>query len=38
VEHIPTLCIDGRPRFSSIIPDATTLARALETAVKDRPT
>lgn len=37
VENIPTLCIHGRPRFASIIPDATTLTQALEAAVKERP-
>ncbi len=30
VEHIPTICIDGRPTYESIIPDAEALDRAIE--------
>lgn len=29
-EHIPTICIDGRVAFSSIIPDGNVLARAID--------
>lgn len=32
VTHIPTICIDGRPAFSSQIPDRRTLVAALRTA------
>lgn len=34
VEAIPTICIDGHPVFSSIIPDANTLVAALEQAAQ----
>ncbi len=37
VENIPTLCIRGRPQFASIIPDATTLTQALESAIEELP-
>jgi uroporphyrinogen decarboxylase len=30
VKNLPTICIDGRPRFVSLIPDQQTLMRAIE--------
>jgi uroporphyrinogen decarboxylase len=36
VENLPTICIDGRPAFVSIIPDGDTLQRALEDAVQQK--
>lgn len=30
VEHIPTICIDGKPAYASVIPDVDSLARTVE--------
>jgi uroporphyrinogen decarboxylase len=30
VKNLPTICIDGEPTFTSIIPDQKTLVRAIE--------
>lgn len=34
VEHVPTICIDGKTAFSSIIPDRDTLLKAIREAEK----
>jgi len=34
VRNLPTICIDGEVRFASIIPDQTTLVKAIEDAGK----
>lgn len=36
VEHIPTICIDGDPKFISIIPDQDALLRAIDEKQKLR--
>lgn len=36
VQNIPTICIDGQVKFSSIIPDQTTLVDALEASLKSK--
>lgn len=37
VSNIPTLCIEGEPRFVSLIPDQKTLLEALAAAAKAKP-
>jgi len=32
VKNLPTICINGDPTFASIIPDQTTLVKAIEKA------
>lgn len=32
VKNLPTICINGEPKFASIIPDQTTLVKAIEEA------
>ena len=32
VKNLPTICINGEPTFASIIPDQTTLVKAIEKA------
>ena len=36
VENIPSICIDGRVRFSSQIPDRETLIAAIEARAKEK--
>jgi uroporphyrinogen decarboxylase len=36
VKNLPTICIDGTVRFSSIIPDQKTLVAAIEAAARDK--
>ena len=36
VKNIPTICIDGKPTFVSIIPDQRTLLNTIETAVAEK--
>ncbi len=37
VKQIPTICIDGQPAFSSIIPDKDTLSDAIRAALARKP-
>lgn len=34
VKNLPTICINGEPKFASIIPDITTLVKAIEEEAK----
>ncbi|MDH3982238.1 MAG: thioredoxin family protein [Kiritimatiellaceae bacterium] len=34
VKNLPTICINGEPKFASIIPDITTLVKSIEEAAK----
>ncbi|MDZ8119975.1 uroporphyrinogen decarboxylase family protein [Pontiella agarivorans] len=34
VKNLPTICINGEPKFASIIPDITTLVNAIDEAAK----
>jgi len=36
VRHIPTICIDGKPTYESVIPDVETLARAIEARHREK--
>jgi len=36
VKNLPTICINGEPRFASIIPDQSTLVRAIEEAALEK--
>ncbi len=36
VRNLPTICINGEPTFASIIPDQTTLVKAIEKAALDK--
>lgn len=36
VSHIPTICIDGRPRYESVIPDVDTLTHAIEARYREK--
>ncbi len=36
VENVPTICIDGAPRYVSIIPDAEEFAAALQQALENK--
>lgn len=36
VENIPTICIDGRVAFASVIPDGDTLVAAIEKAAREK--
>ncbi len=36
VKNLPTICINGEPTFASIIPDQTTLVKAIEKAALDK--
>jgi len=38
VRNLPTICINGEPTFASIIPDQTTLVKAIEKAALDKMT
>jgi uroporphyrinogen decarboxylase len=32
VKNLPTICINGEPKFASLIPDQNTLVKAIEKA------
>ncbi|MDF7825705.1 uroporphyrinogen decarboxylase family protein [Pontiellaceae bacterium B12227] len=36
VKNLPTICINGEPKFASIIPDITTLVKAIEEAAMEK--
>lgn len=36
VQHIPTICIDGKPTFESVIPDVETLSRSIEARNREK--
>lgn len=36
VKHIPTICIDGIPKYESVIPDADSLVRDIETQYREK--
>jgi uroporphyrinogen decarboxylase len=36
VANLPTICIDGEPKFNSIIPDLPTLVKAIEAKAADK--
>ena len=38
VKNLPTICINGEPKFASIIPDITTLVAAIEEAALPKMT